>query len=212
VPLYCTTDELVGTTWVEVIALGAATTDSADALGDAAVAAVSDAPVVAEPWTPPSETSALVTECVGIISNEAIQEATGQTVPLRSVAPAGGWSIDAGAEENWGGPRCAWQYENLDVGIGFLSTLPAGAWAWAEASEFLDSPAPEALEVTGLPASDEAWLRCSPDDSTCVVDLILGGNWIQATLDQADPTFGEQYDVRDAATKIAEAIVAGPAR
>ena len=98
------------------------------------------------------------------------------------------------------------------MGIGFLSTLPAGAWAWAEASEFLDSPAPEALEVTGLPASDEAWLRCSPDDSTCVVDLILGGNWIQATLDQADPTFGEQYDVRDAATKIAEAIVAGPAR
>lgn len=53
---------------------------------------------------------------------------SGVSATLVASTDGGGWSLWAGARENWGGPRCNWLYEFSDSGVGFLASLPGGAW------------------------------------------------------------------------------------
>ena len=140
VPLYCTTNELVDTTWVNVTVIGAATSESANALGTSAVAAIADAPAGAAPWAIPAGTTPLPANCETVVSADAVQTATGIATPLRSGTGGGGWSIEAAAYENWGSLWCVWNYSDSDLSVGVLATLPGGAWAWHEASELVSTP------------------------------------------------------------------------
>lgn len=206
-PLHCTTDRLTGSTWVQVTTVGATSEAAASALGAEVVATIAGAGAGAAPWTPPAGTATLPADCPGVIPDDAVQAALGLGVAVQASTGGGGWSLEAGARENWGGPHCYWAFLDSDAGVGSLSTLPGGAWAWAEAREFLTLPStPEAVTVAGLSAGDEAWLRCAAGDDYCLVDLVIGGNWIEAYIWPDDA--GIAIDRRAGAIAIAEAIVA----
>jgi len=206
-PLFCTFSGFVSGAWIDVTAIGAVSAATVDTLAADAVAAIGAAGKGAGPWAPPVGTTALPADCAGVVSDADVQALLGAPLPVVATLAAGGWSIEAAALENWGGPRCMWRYTDSDFGVGSLQTLPGGAWAWAEAAEFLTVPsAPEELDVTGLAVGDEAWLRCADDGSECLIDLILGGNWLQAHLwaDQGE----RSYDQRAGAEALAAAVVA----
>jgi hypothetical protein len=85
-----------------------------------------------------------------------------------------------------------------------LAWIPGGAWAWAEdkTQPLADAPL-QPLSLTGLGANDSASIRCASGSASCVVDLILGGDWIEATV----PASSTAADKRAAATAVAQAIV-----
>ncbi len=205
--MFCTFSSLVDGAWVSITAIGALSAETVDGLGAAAVAAISAADPGADPWTAPAGTAELPPDCAGIVPDSDVQALLGAPVATVSSLGGGGWSIESAALEDWGGPRCNWLYVDADLGVGSLNTLPGGAWAWALAAEFLTVPsAPAALDVAGLADADEAWLRCTSDGGECVLDLILGGNWVEAYLwpDAHD----RSYDQRAGAEALATAIVA----
>jgi hypothetical protein len=107
------------------------------------------------------------------------------------------WS---GAQDVLGAHPCSWKRAGATVG--HLSWLAGGAWAWdeAQALPYVGAPA-QPLAVPGLPDGDSAFIRCAASDSSCVADLILGGNWIEAQVAQPGSTN------RAAATALAAAIV-----
>jgi len=136
-----------------------------------------------------------------------VQSALGIDATVQASSGGGGWSLEAGARENWGGPHCYWAFLDSDAGVGSLATLPGGAWAWDEARTFLTLPSvPEAVTIAGLSADDEAWLRCAPGDAYCLIDLVIGGNWVEAYVWPDDAGFS--IDRRAGALAIGEAIVA----
>ncbi|MEQ1737249.1 MAG: hypothetical protein ABL886_12695, partial [Rhodoglobus sp.] len=201
-PTYCELNQLVGTSWVQATISGASEATAA-ALGAEAVAAVSAAGPGAAPWAPPAGTLALPATCEGLVATATVQSALGVSTTLVASTDGGGWSLWAGARENWGGPRCNWLYEFSDSGVGFLASLPGGAWAWNEVRSAITFPtAPTSAAVAGLAPGDEAWVRCVASDGSCVVDLVIGGNWIEVRMwsDVADP--------RGGALAVAAAIVA----
>jgi hypothetical protein len=205
--LYCTTDALVGSTWVEVTSVGASSDAAASALGAEVVAAITAAGPGADPWSPPADTAALPADCTGVIPDAAVQSALGIDVAVQASTGGGGWSLEAGARENWGGPHCYWAFLDADAGVGSLATLPGGAWAWAEAREFLAHPStPESVTIAGLAAGDEAWIRCAAADTYCLIDLVIAGNWVEAYVWPDDSGFA--IDHRAGALAIGEAIVA----
>jgi hypothetical protein len=205
VPLFCTTDALVGSNWVDVRIVGASSSAGASALGAEVVSAVTSAGPGAAVWTPPAGTTTLPADCPGVVADATVQSALGLAVPVQASSGGGGWSIESGARENWGGPHCYWGFLDADDGVGSLATLPGGAWAWAEARTFITLPAvPEAVSIAGLAAGDEAWLRCSAGDTYCVIDLVIGGNWVEAYIWPGTST----PDHRAGALAVGEAIVA----
>lgn len=205
---YCSVDAYVGSTWVHVQMSGTTSDASAASLGAEIVSAIAAAGPGAAPWVVPADTAPLPADCLSLISDADVQASLGIGVPLVATTAAGGWSIEAGAEDNWQGPACHWSFLDADAGVGGLTTLVAGAWAWDEAREFLTVPStPVAVTLASLDAGDEAWLRCDASDSTCLVDLVIGGNWIQVHV-WPDDVMGTSYDRRAGALAIAERIVA----
>lgn len=202
----CTFDALGGDRWVDVSIAGAASETAAVALGDAVLAAVTSAGPGAAAWTPPADTLALPDPCTDYISNASLQTAAGFAAPFILEARSsggGGFSLFGGAQEINGSPSCFWAFASADAGIGTLTVLRGGEWAWTEAESIVSSTA---LTVAGLAADDEAWLRCGPSDAWCVVDLVLGGNWIELYLWEDDP--GVPFDRRAAIQNIAAEVVA----
>jgi hypothetical protein len=143
-----------------------------------------------------------------VITDASVKSALGLLVWVEASSGGGGWSLEAGATKNWGGPQCYWAFLGSDSGVGALATLPGGAWAWAEARSFLSFPeAPTAVTIAGLASGDEAWLRCAGSDAFCVIDLVIGGNWVQAYIWPGSGT-GPAIDRRAGAIAVGTAIVA----
>ncbi len=206
VPLYCSTNQIVGTSWVEVTVIGAASEAAGTALGTEALGVIGAAGPGAPAWSPPTDTLALPAECPGVVTDAAVQSALGLSDPVAASTGGGGWSLGAGARENWGGPHCYWSFVGADAGVGSLSTLPGGAWAWNEASAFLTFPSPPAsASLPGLAPGDEAWLRCASADEYCVLDLVIGRNWVEVYVWR---DAGPSVDKRAGALAIGSEIVA----
>ena len=200
----CFLNALGGSTWVDGTVVGAVNDAAGTAVLDAALAAVTAAGPGAAAWAPPAGTLALPDDCTAYIDGPTLQAATGQSTALDPYSGfGGGWSLVAGAFEIDGSPQCFWAFEFADAGIGTLDVIRGGEWAWSEAREIVGS-AP--ITVAGLAEGDEAWLRCGPADAWCVVDLVLGGNWLELHLN--DDEFGEPFDRRAAIQSIAATIVA----
>lgn len=206
---FCESNDLVGTTWVGIRVEGGASATAAAALASEIASVVGGAGAGADPWTPPTGTADLAADCAGILPDATVSSALGVGVPVQSVGPAGGWSLEAGADVQNGTVRCSWLYLDSDSGVGAMDALHGGAWAWEEARPHLTNPsAPTALTVAGLGPDDEAWIRCAGDGSTCTVDLVLGGNWISFSLWSPDWAPGPAFDRRAGAEALAAAIVA----
>lgn len=200
----CTLNALAGTAWVDAEVVGAVTDTAATAVVDAMLAAVSAAGPGAEPWSPPADTMALPAECSGFIDAAGVMAATGLAGPFEVRGrDGGGWSLRGAAITTDDSPKCMIAFEFADAGIGAISTLVGGEWAAAEAQAIVGSTP---LTVAGLSADDEAWLRCGPSDAWCVVDLVIGGNWIEVHLWEDEA--GAPLDRRTAIQSIAATVVA----
>ncbi len=206
---FCESNDLVGTTWIGMRVEGGSSATAASALVGEIAGVVSAAGPGADPWVPPTGTADLPTSCAGIVPDATVSSALGVGVPVQSVGPAGGWSLEAGADVQNGTVRCSWLYLDSDSGVGAMGALHGGAWAWAEARPSLTAPSvPAELAVSGLGADDEAWIRCASDGSTCTVDLVIAGNWIEFSLWPPDWAPGPAFDRRAGAEALAAAIVA----
>lgn len=200
----CYLNALGGSTWVDGIVVGAVSDAAGAAVLDAALAAVTAAGSGAAPWEPPTGTLPLPDDCTAYIDGPTLQAATGVSTALDPYPGfGGGWSLVAGAFAIDGSPQCFWAYEFADAGIGSLDVIRGGEWAWAEAREIVGS-AP--ITVAGLDEGDEAWLRCGPSDAWCVVDLVLGGNWLELHLWEDETA--EPLNRRTAIQDIAAVVVA----
>lgn len=207
VPLYCDSNELVGTTWVSITA----TATTGDGFADYAAKVrdlVANAGPGAAPWVP--ETTVGASGCDGIIAAPAISAALGIEKAYSGEPHAGGWSIEAAAKANFGTVQCVWHAEDPEDAVGFLTALPGGVWAWKQVASALTKPAtPVTMDLAGLAVGDEAWVRCADADTRCVVDLILGSDWIEFSVWVGDSESTSALDVRTGVTAIATEIVNG---
>jgi len=209
-PLGCESNDLVGSHWVETTIFDATSEAAAATLHSAILAAVGAAGPGAAAWTAPADTLALPSNCESLAPLSAVQSALGVASPVVAVGAAGGWSLPAGADVIAAVVSCSWLYSDADAGVGAFRALPAGSWAWAEALPVLALPStPEALGLTGLESDEEAWIRCAAGNSECVVDLVIGGNWLEFELWPEDGFGRVTADRRAAAGAIAQAIVDG---
>ena len=207
--LRCESNDLVGDVWIEIETFGVTSDAAAAALRTSVIDGVSAAATVAQVWAPPAGTLPLPTDCGGLVPFSIVTSAVGSTSPIASYFGGGGWSLDAGAFVNAGVVSCSWANEDSDQGPGGIRSLAAGAWAWNEARPAMTTPGtPALLPIAGLEGSDQAWIRCTPANTECVVDLVIGGNWIEFFLFQDNGVGLFISDLRGAATTIAQGVVA----
>lgn len=200
----CTLEALSANRAIEARVAGAVSVAAGTELTDAVLAAAASLPAGSAPQTPPAGTLELPDECDTYISGASVQTITNFSGELEVVSIAGGqggFNVRFAAELVDGSPMCYFQVAVLGGGIGTLSVLREGEWAWAEAQSLVDSTP---ITIAGLAEGDEAWLRCSTSDAGCVLDLVLGGNWIEVYL--WDNVFG--FDRRVAVQEIAATVVA----
>lgn len=183
VPLYCTRDAMIGTAWLSAEIIGSASDSAAGVIGDEIIAALSTAGPGASPWTPPAGTIPLSADCDAILPVTPVGSLLGVGVPLLnqgSDGGGGGRNLNLSAREESGSADCYYTYEGSMAGVASIQTLPAGAWAWREARPLITEPAaPARVEIALLGEGDEAWVRCTTDGHTCLLDLVVGENWIQ---------------------------------
>ncbi len=207
-PVGCSGNDLVGGHWVDTTIFDASSAAAATTLHSTILAAVGAAGPGADAWTAPADTLAIPSTCDAIVATSSVQSALGVAETLVASGPAGGWSLRAGADVNAAVVNCSWLYFDADAGVGNLRVLPAGSWAWAEAYPALTVPAaPEPLVVAGLEADDEAWIRCASGNTECVIDLVVGGNWLEFEIWAEDGLARVTADRRAGASTIAQAIV-----
>ena len=208
----CVFDVLVNGYWLSVqmqgVVFNDTTSDAPPTLVSEFINAidslVSALAVPAPRWSPPTGTVALGTDCESIISASEVQSALALTDEPSVERPGGGWSIWAGATVESGGGRCSWSTSDGGVYYGGISWLPAGAWA-AE-KQLPGTTIPSAVSPVAIPSltsTDRAFVRCESDDSFCVVDLIISGNWVQV---QSNATSGESLTAHDRAVALAGVI------
>ena len=208
----CQTDDLVnGSTWIDILELEpnpaqqSPVVDSIETTAKNAVKNAGTAPTL--PAADPA-TVALGTQCTDFVANSDVQSALGVTMPITAKTSIA-YLEDQGTYSSWDASQdalhdhpCTWKSGGIKFGS--LNWIPAGAWAWKEAQthSLIYGPA-KPLVVTGLHAGDGAWVRCNTSQTACISDLVIGGNWIEASLAKTGSA-----SKLPAITSIANAIVA----
>jgi hypothetical protein len=218
-PIYCTINTLVNGYWVEGVLSGLAVDPSlpdADIQSAArevfapAVDAVSSAVAPGALWVAPEETVPLPGSCDEMVTPTEVATALGLEQEVRSTTGGGGWSLSSAAFDTAAELPCSWILNGSDAGLGTLTWLPGGRWAAEEAMTVATHPStPEPVELVGMAEPDSADIRCSDSDTACTIDMIVGGNWIQVTVDTSGTSQTlPPIDIRGGATTIAETVVA----
>lgn len=216
----CYLDTLINGYWVEARIQGLNVDPTLDESGllagaapffDRLIAAVEGTGAPGPRWTPPADTLALPTDCDAYIGVAEVQSILGISDPLEnSSGGGGGWSQGGGAVEDSSAGGCGWFFVGEDRLAGGIASLPGGAWAAAEARAAGVAPyAPEDLVLTGLVEGETAYIRCTPGDQECYVDITIGGNWVQLVV-YAEESGGALASVnrRTGVTAIAESVLA----
>lgn len=187
-PTRCLVNALVSGAWLELELQGARGSigNGSDAVAvtrslyDEFSAAVASAPASSEHWAPPTGTIPLkVDDCDQFLSSEDAAAIVGASGSLYFDGMDGGASLVASAWKSSGGAPCPWVGPGGEPLAVFLSWLPGGEWAW------LEHPRPETyepVEVAGLTPDDAAWLDCPVPTGDCLIDLVVGHNWIQLAV------------------------------
>jgi hypothetical protein len=218
IAINCSSEQLVGTTWVEMYMLGVGGEPEARALAGSVAHAVSTAGAGAAAWTAPLGTKTFG-DCSQLLT--PAQVATDLGVTGASVAfttPAGGWSIQAAAKQTANAVGCLFQYTDEDNLVGEVTWLRGGSWAHdafiAASDPGWGTPAP--ASIAGLAAGDSATVRCNAPDPAaeefapvCAVDLLLGGNWLQVVISPDPGDDRISATPRAAALAVAAHLVAG---
>lgn len=214
--LNCTSEQLIGTNWMELTMFGIVGETQANDLAAAITAMISSAAPGAGPWTPPSGTTTFG-DCTQLLVPAQVATDLGVSgIGIQFTQPAGGWSIQAATREAAHAEGCLLQFTGEDNIAGQITWLRGGSWAYDPALAAADPGwgTRTAAPISGLASGDRAQVRCSDptlseDGATvCTVDLELGGNWIQVIV---SPTPGDHVtaDVRTAAVAIAGHLVSG---
>ncbi len=214
----CSSDQLVGTNWIELYMFGVGGEPEARALAAAVGTAVSSAGPGAAAWTPPSGTTSFG-DCAQLLTPGQVAGDLGVTgTSILFTTGDGGWSIQAAARENANAVGCLFQYADEDSTVGQVTWLRGGSWAHdaaiAASNSGWGTPAP--ASIAGLASGDRASIRCNAPDPAaeeftpiCTVDLLLGGNWLQVVI---SPDPGDAHitvDPRVAALAVAAHLVSG---
>jgi hypothetical protein len=210
----CQLDDLVGGTWIEIYSRKAVGTGAgANGIGtieDSVLAAVTAAGTPTGAPAPQSGTTPLGTSCADFASTTAIQTAVGSSAALTASTPAQPQSFGSAlatpiwfpAQDVLKDHPCV--FTSGSTVQATISWIPGGAWAWNEdRSQTLAEPPLQSLKLSGEGPNDTASIRCASSDAACTVDLIVGGNWIEATV----PATGTAENKRAAVTAVAGAIV-----
>jgi len=179
----CTFDQLVGDSWVSIIATEFA--PSVEATSEQRFApvvaevteVVSSADVVDDPW--PLGGPARPWSCVADAALE--REALGAGDDLFVLTPGGGWSVYAAAWSRAVATSCSILDDTTPYSS--ESVLAGGAWALDQRIEFGLLDPDTAVSVPGLADGDRAYRSCSA--TGCVTDLVLGDDWARLTVDRA---------------------------
>lgn len=199
----CRSETLVGSTWVSIAAEYTPLTSfdayAAEVLDLVAAATPGATPPAPDPWS-----------CDDIATGADLAASLGFESPLAIDQHQGIRSVWQAADDLAGTIRCSWTIPlSPPVSVGELSAVPGGAWAWDTVGARLTDPsAPVPLDVPGLGSGDSAWIRCSDTNQKCLVDLIVGGDWIEFRLDSNIPHALTLFDTRPSAIALATAIVA----
>ncbi|HEY1531948.1 MAG TPA: hypothetical protein VGF80_14100 [Galbitalea sp.] len=209
----CQIDDLVGTAWIEIYsrkAVGTGTgSEGISTIENSVLAAVSAAGTPAGLPETQAGTTPLGTSCTSFVSIAAVQAAVGSgaltaaTIPQQqSYGSALSTPVWLPSQDALKDQPCA--FSSGATRQATISWIPGGAWAWNENRSQTLAEAPlQSLTIAGQQAGDSAAIRCSSTETTCTVDLELGGNWIEATV----PASSTAANKRTAATKLASDIV-----
>jgi hypothetical protein len=206
----CLSYHLVGgSTWINISTRKAQGSDPnlIENILNTAVAAVTAAGTPAAPTTPEAGTLALGTQCTDFASTAAVASAVGTSAAVTASTPSQG--AETGDIPEWFAAQDSLKDHPCIFTTGTttqaqIAWIPGGAWAWAEDKTQTLADAPlQALHLTGLGPNDTASIRCAASDASCIVDLVLGGNWVEATV----PATSTAASKRSAATAVAQAIV-----
>ena len=207
----CQTDDFVNNTWIDILELEPNQNHQSDvvqAVEKSAINAVKSGGVAAALPAAPAGTLALGTQCPDFIADSDVQSALGSSGSVVSSTPTA-YLEDESTFSTWDAAQsamhdkpCVWKSGGKKIGA--LNWIPAGAWAWKEAQthSLIDGPA-QPLTVAGLHSGDGAWVRCDTAQTSCIADLVIGGNWIEASLAKTGPS-----SKMAAITAIATSIVA----
>jgi hypothetical protein len=159
-------------------------------------------------WTPPAGTIPLPRTCNDLVSIHRVQVAFAARRPLEAYAGSGfSSSPAAGAYQRLGSANCTWLSRGTFYSAGSMTTLPGGAWAWAEARSTFTAPsALTPVTIPRLRPGDEAYVRCDVPHQQCYLDLIIGGNWISLYANPEEGSGLVRADRRDALIFIATEI------
>lgn len=203
----CTSDQLVGDTWVSLSMRGFALPEGgtpeevlAPVLAEV-VGAVEGATITDEAW--PLGGPAPAWSCVADAQLEQATVPGADTATLQ--VPGGGWSLYASAWARATATLCS-----ATPGGGAPATtesvLTGGAWGLRQRLEFGHVPADSAVDVEGLPEG-AAYRNC--DDAGCTTDLVLGDDWARLVVhrdlvpdaEAASEAYADAYAARALGTR-----------
>jgi hypothetical protein len=210
----CQLDDLVGSTWIEIYSRHATGTANGnkgiEPVENAVLAAINAAGTPSGIPVPQAGTTTLGTQCTDFVPAAAVQAAVGSATPPTASTPKQVQTFGSAlATPLWLPSQDALKNHPCIFSSGTktqakISWIPGGAWAWNENKTQTLAEAPlQNLPLTGEGPNDSASLRCSASGTSCSVDLVLGGNWIEVTV----PASSTATNRSDAVTKIAQAIV-----
>jgi len=138
-------------------------------------------------WVPPADTKTVPTAHSHLLSPAQAKKALGISAtpgltgpdggaPLKSDIPIFGFSITSA---------------DSDSGYAYIRWLPAGGWAQRELLASPSAIAKTPLDVPGLADGDTAYVGTDSKGNR-IVDLVLGGNWIELETFRITADFGVQ--------------------
>lgn len=213
---FCGYFALINHAWVEVYIDGA---DLPGVVGDDALkkelrplvdqigTQFAEADKSTEEWAPPSDTAALPTECENFVSSSVVTKALGAAETLVPQTYTDGPQVDQTLSMDSVplATSCLFLSEGSESGAGNLSALPGGQWAWERYKDVATTSGDHEPLTLNLEDGDEAFVRCTADESRCSADLIIDRNWI--VIEAGTNGVKVSANMRSAVTEIAEAVV-----
>jgi len=184
---HCELYGVIGETWVELtvdgIAAAAGTTDDTLVAGFRAVidplVAKIQAATVAARWVPGVASGIAGADCDALTPTDAIVGVT--AIPNLRVGPqwdgprVGQYWYTTGET---GALRCSLAMADSDSSVGQIGILPNGAWAFDRFADDWRAEGGVPVDLDGVDERD-AIIRCADAESTCSIDVVVGGDWMR---------------------------------
>lgn len=186
---YCELFGIIGSTWVELHALGIASAGMSDEQLRTLFLEITDPLVehlravsITDRWVPTSSSPSASSDCPALAPTDAIAPLTG--VPDLHV---GEWRDGPRVGQYWyaksevGAHRCSLQFPMSDLSLGNVSILPNGAWAVERYSDEWSMAGAQRVDLP--PATGGTALhRCSDAAAACRLDFAVGKDWVSIGL------------------------------